>query len=609
MKKFNILLVFSLAVSMSFAQVINSERINSLHSMNNLAVAEEANMQYTSAIENADLTAPAAVGEYVLFPDISSAVRSVANDPLRVSYRRPQGTFYGSMLRDYRVWSLFRIHTPAHVPVVYAPVANNASAGFVWTLDNAANTPIDTAYVNADGVLNFVSSITPAGFANFLPKVTANVGAETASFVLGGHVAAGSRFMASMVARSVEPGGTQSTIFADTEELPALTLANPWTQGTGLIWFVALSSDFNHATAGRAKGFMQVIPALASPLFVESMTIYAIDMPGGGAPPVPVGGELKLELFYENEDGSLEKIAESVTEEFVPTSNNLGVFTFQFIEEEAGFEFPAPFVIEAGRDVVVIISGFDETWNFAVLAASTDDSYTYTLFGDDLSTAFQFNLSAPSNPNYPGVEMYIQFNAMFNTLVPFDGYEDVVIEFPVNGGWGITGSEGGQNFNDFPVYTSFNLLDLDDENDLKISRPDWITGMQADDEYFDSHNVMMLFFQAAPLPDGVKGREGEIVLSLYGASITIPVVQGEIGSGVSNPTVSNVGVFVSNNAFELSYTADFNTVTIFNISGQAVAMYDLPTNGSFLIPTDNLAKGAYIVRFAGAQVETVKVIK
>ena len=604
MKKFNILLIFSLAVSMSFAQVINSERINSLHSMNNLAVAEEANMQYTSAIVNADLT-PAAAGEYVLYPDIPSAVRSVTN-ALDVFYRIPQGTFYGGMWRDYRVFSMFRIHTPAHVPVVYVPVANNASAGFVWTLDNAANTPIDTEYVDADGVLNFVPSITQAGFISFLPKVTATVGSETASFVLGGNVEGGNGFMASRVDRWIEPGGTQSTIFADTEELPAMTLANPWVEGASLFRFQPFNANFSHAGAGGpVRGFMQVVPALASPLFVESMTVFAIST----GTVVPAGGELKLELFYRNANGTLgERIVESTTNEFVLTQGTqLGVFTFQFIKEEAGFEFPAPFVIEAGREVAVIISGFDATWNFSLSVANTDIGQSFTLHGDDLN-AFRWTLAEPFDERYPQAEMYIQFNAMFNTLVPLNA--DMIIEFPVNGGWGVTGSEGGQNFNDFPVYSAFNLLDPALEFDLVINRPDWINGMQIEDDYFDSHNEMMLFFQAEPLPDGVTEREGEVVISLYGVSVTIPVVQkGEEDTSVINPTVSNVNVFVSNNAFELSYTADFDTVTIFNISGQAVAMYDLPTNGSFLIPTGDLAKGAYIVRFAGAQVETVKVIK
>jgi len=606
MKKFNILLVFSLAVSMSFAQLaidsrqINMERFNLLPGISTDFAALEKAEEFVS-FANKEITASDVEFEAVAFSDLASAfkLRSVASE-LDVWYSPPSGVLFGGFLRDYRLFNAFRVHAPAMTPLVFRPSATE-TATFTWTLDNEANTPIEDG-VAANGILTFEYPLTAAA-SFFLPRVTATTASATASYAMGDNVADGNLMLASFVGRIAQVEGSQEL------EFHSLTMANAWENRpgggnlfTGFQAGYAFSPQYSNAD-GPVRGVMQIIPPLASPLWVESMSILA-----GSSTPVivPDGGEMRLELFYLNENGTIgEKIAESTTREFVPTANaSQGAFVFQFEEQAGPFRIPNFFAIEAGRAFIVRVTGFDATWNFNFLMGTAEfGGHSYTLHGDNLAI-HSFNFPGT---NVPRADMYIQFNGIFNCLVAFD--DEIVVVFPAAGGIGITGANNqGQNFNDFPIFSAFNFLDPAVEDSLRIIVPNWINEVEIDADLFASRRAMLMFFSAEPLPSGMTERSGEVVISLYGVSVTIPVVQ-EGGTNVSNPTISNVNVFVSEGAFELNYTSDFTTVTIFNIAGQAVRVLDLPTNGNVVIPTADLARGAYIVRFAGAKVESVKVIK
>jgi len=62
-------------------------------------------------------------------------------------------------------------------------------------------------------------------------------------------------------------------------------------------------------------------------------------------------------------------------------------------------------------------------------------------------------------------------------------------------------------------------------------------------------------------------------------------------------------------AFELSYTSNFDAVAIYNVAGQVIGNYKLPTTGTLSIPNINWNKGIYIFKFGGKQTETTKAIR
>lgn len=81
-------------------------------------------------------------------------------------------------------------------------------------------------------------------------------------------------------------------------------------------------------------------------------------------------------------------------------------------------------------------------------------------------------------------------------------------------------------------------------------------------------------------------------------------------TGIFTPNITDgISVYSDNNTFELNYTSDYTSAVIYNLSGQAVAAYDLPENGKLSVLTTNLLKGTYLIRFAGKKAGTVKIVK
>jgi len=171
---------------------------------------------------------------------------------------------------------------------------------------------------------------------------------------------------------------------------------------------------------------------------------------------------------------------------------------------------------------------------------------------------------------------------------------------------------------------SFDLIPMPSENpireyDIRLSA--------RSDSYVDLVLDPGLYFVTVTQPEAPNIR-----LGLLGTTTVSTGITGvySIGDGfqlldevfylrliVSDPSLSNVpsvkanrtSVFSTANSFELSYTSDFTSVAIFNISGQMIASYDLPATGQFSIPNHDLAQGVYIIRFTGNMTETVKVIR
>ncbi len=83
------------------------------------------------------------------------------------------------------------------------------------------------------------------------------------------------------------------------------------------------------------------------------------------------------------------------------------------------------------------------------------------------------------------------------------------------------------------------------------------------------------------------------------------------GLSSEKPVSSNnsTQVYTTNDSFELNYTSDFTTASVYNLAGQVVATYDLPETGKFTVSSAALTKGTYLIQFTGKSTETVKVVK
>ena len=145
-----------------------------------------------------------------------------------------------------------------------------------------------------------------------------------------------------------------------------------------------------------------------------------------------------------------------------------------------------------------------------------------------------------------------------------------------------------------------------DEWWLEEALPEWLS----DDFTFDSKTWDIQYtLSAEPLPANTNYREALVKIVTFGADMSILVQQG-ITTGLSAVPVANVKVVNENNGFELSYTPDYSVISVYNVAGQKVAGYQLPVNGTFIIPNGNYPKGVYLFTFTGTKgASTVKVMK
>jgi len=144
------------------------------------------------------------------------------------------------------------------------------------------------------------------------------------------------------------------------------------------------------------------------------------------------------------------------------------------------------------------------------------------------------------------------FDDRTDAVVNFSGYfncfrdygtagNEVTVTIPAEGGLAVSQvGEDGTEYNDIDVISSFSI-----ENITIEEYPDWLTDaegnlmLQYDDKYFASSeesnisNIYMFFVGAEALPEGVTGRQGDVVLrSNDQVNFTIHVIQGQ-GQGIN----------------------------------------------------------------------------
>ncbi|MFZ4581365.1 MAG: T9SS type A sorting domain-containing protein [Paludibacter sp.] len=606
MRRIYILVLLSLSVLVGFSQVKNSNwesKQKNVLTKNNLTVK---NKVLSKMVLPQKVTISSEKYVSTSFANIKSAVKAINNvavDTLSVIYGRPDGTLFEGYTRDFRSYSGVYLHSPAITNVDYVPIANKA-ATYAWSFSGGDDAAIEDS-VEADGTLHFMSSITPSGYISYLPKVTARTSTDSANFVIG----KGSEFQYLLSASVDRSATTDGTSFDGVEEFAPLTLGNMHANnptGGNLYGGFSAGGSFSPAYSnenGACVGVMQIIPKLKSPLYTESVSILAFEE-GGVA--VPAGGKMKLQFYYLKADGSFgQLIGESSTSEFVKTYETQGVFNFVFQVEEDGFIIDKPITLGTDAPIAVVITGFDATWNFKFLfAGNSVKGSSYTLHGIDHKIS---TFGYTSAPNVPRTDLYIQFNGIFNCLVPYA--EDLAITFPAEGGWGITGydDQDGSPYNEVDFISSYNI-DPDMTNVWVESAPDWVTGLDMDTTYFADYNAILLFFEAEALPVGVTERSGEIVVSSYGVSVKIPVVQSS-ASGFIKPKSSGLHVYKTNTTFEVKNAQKYTTVNLLSVTGQLISTYNISTNTSISIPSSNLKSGVYFLKFNGNGTESIKIVK
>ena len=80
-------------------------------------------------------------------------------------------------------------------------------------------------------------------------------------------------------------------------------------------------------------------------------------------------------------------------------------------------------------------------------------------------------------------------------------------------------------------------------------------------------------------------------------------------SSLSESKIDDIKVYKSDNEFLLHYTSDYDMLTIYNLMGQQIGAYYLPSSGEFVLSLSDLGKGAYILKFKGKAEKTIKIVR
>ncbi|MDL2223085.1 T9SS type A sorting domain-containing protein [Bacteroidales bacterium OttesenSCG-928-M11] len=521
------------------------------------------------------------VGDFAFSSPINRAPLAATS----VYYPRPLGTYFGG----------FTNYDGKCYPALYGP--SNLAMQF-YALDFLSNTTTYSWFINNNEITGDID------------------GAGNLSFIMGRPSALGKGY--SMIELRGKNGSDASS-YKYAEHMPNqfLILSEPAVNAMtnaditfefpngGSNIFVAWSATEYFGTGYSVDGVpcdgvVELYQAPISPIYVPSIDAFVIPV-DDSKPLIPEGKSVTCSVYYLTEEGKInysEPIGtSSITADDLKTGKFSDVLHFTFFEEDdLGIITEAPLTLS--DNFVIVISGIDEC-NMKFVLSSHQDLWggsAYTLHKGQLSS---FSWDDGSN----AVDLNIQINAIYNCLVVDEETKNLTA--PVEGGyleW--YSEEEKETYNNIFINSSYGADDVWIE-----SAPSWIGEFEIDDENYSDYNVLFAYAKAEALPTGVDGRTGYITFGSYGITAKVKVTQGTGGVGIGEIASSEELKVVRNpESFELTYPTAATSVSLYNISGQKVAEYQLTESGSFSLPAANLINGAYILRFNGIN-QSVKILK
>lgn len=305
----------------------------------------------------------------------------------------------------------------------------------------------------------------------------------------------------------------------------------------------------------KCMGFAQYLGDPGDYLYVDSLTLMCAfgDYKTLNVADALEGKTLYADI-YEIVDGIVQEepvaTAKATSAEvYSEVEYQMTSISYAFAEEDELFgEVAAPIVLAPGKDYMIELTGFEQlsqsvTAIFSANLGVGGNAYAILEDGDYATIGYS------NAPNIPMADLDICLHGLIPTA-SIDPAMPKALHFPAEGGMVET-----YNYNDVPQY-DFDIATYNGVDEWEMTEcPDWIKA-EVDDSYLKTQGYLLFYFTAEPLPAGVEGRGGEIVLSLYGKDFVIPVGQGNY-DGIQ-------GVVAENNQkknFNVSY----------NLLGQRVA--------------------------------------
>lgn len=482
-------------------------------------------------------------------------------------YARPQGYFFLGLTTDFRNSQSTYLLGPAYEKAIWNNYSNLDSQSFLWTF---ADPIIDKATVTSTEIHPEVF-YKPDGYA--IPTLKAIGGAKDSTYSWG-------------------ELGKSYFVTGDT--------SNPL--GAGNYDLTLGIDDFQDSQAPGSYFFGtradSTIDAIAN-YFEKPVHRYILDSlwVSLGEFSAPTGTEFKLIIRRVNDQGYLaDTIATSVCTTADVVNIDKGYNTMLFkgftnVDSITGLEVINDY-LEINDAILVELTGFNKKGITLSAFAQSGDSptgesnaYVYYNSKDSLGKVTRKLYNAA---NY--IERYTSF--LFNLAASYSYLQpdDSIFVAPISG--------GSKTFKVDAPYSPDNWW-------LEADLPAWIS---SDSTFNATTGEITYILKAAALPSEIKGRAAIVKVFTYGADMTINVTQGDY-TGLASTKTSNTKVINNGASFELSYSNDYKSVSIYNLAGQMINKFNLSASGRTSIPATNFAKGVIVFKFNGKNTETVKVVR
>lgn len=311
----------------------------------------------------------------------------------------------------------------------------------------------------------------------------------------------------------------------------------------------AINQPF-YETGKKLVSLAQYYAAPSNQIYAEG--IYAALYCSTASAESPLEGKtLTATIYTFDEEGNMLPYAsaEASDADAIVQSSGVLYVSFKFIESDDILgDVEAPITLPQ-EDFIVVIDGIDALSKSYIAPFGTADGFTgfgYAILEDGTISSVYY-----SNVDTPQVNLHIGFE---NAALPVAELADpdLVVEFPAEGGVGVTSTDGGESYNDIDIYTEFaadtwNVVDA----------PEWVTNFSIDDQYLQQYGIMVFYAEAEALPAGTEGRSGEIVLGTsFNKEVVVKVKQGVVADAIDNVQISG--------------NVKLNDGVVFNLAGQQV---------------------------------------
>ena len=279
-------------------------------------------------------------------------------------------------------------------------------------------------------------------------------------------------------------------------------------------------------TGKKLVGFAEYYSKPLGYVYAEDVTAWFWADGVDAASPLS-GKTVKATICTFDAEGKMVPYAEATAEdadaEAVGT-NGLYLISFKFTEEDPILgKVDAPIALPE-EDFIVLLTGFDQvaghfTATFA--GAEGDDGNAFAILEDGSLATIAY-----SNSPSPQCNLHIGFHAavpVAELAVPENG----VAVLSEAGGYAVTSTDGDKNYNDVDIYA------LEGSDKWEVEKPEWIDEVEFDDSYI-SRGMLVAYIKGQALPEGVEGRTGKVVFTLYGKNVEVTVNQGKVTTAISS---------------------------------------------------------------------------